>query len=284
MFQVPPGRIQSWTDAFFWLGFLPSSEAPDIEQLRNALSSCSSIPNHTSFETDVLKEVSCILFDLVKRVEDENSKWIVSRPPSSLPLPSSLSSMVNNSSYCVFDTETSGISLSDCALQMAVGFFADDGSEIGFYENLWKLPRGVKLNARAVQVHGISKRKLEERGVDPAPELRVLNVVFASMRKSKKRIVAHNASFDVRILSQTALRHGVKEWGLEVHHVFCTMKSSKFRCGLIDKAGRLKNPKNQELYYFLTGKKPEGALHDAKVDVRVTARSFEIGKRRGFWA
>ena len=55
------------------------------------------------------------------------------------------------------------------------------------------------------------------------------------------------------------------------------------------KAGRAKNPRNDELHKVLFGHEPRGALHDALLDVRVTAKNFfELRRRRAvvpacFW-
>lgn len=186
--------------------------------------------------------------------------------------------------FLVFDTETSGLSRTDCAVQVALGFFGADGRALGFYDRLWKLPKGVKICHGSYKIHGISNRKLQESGHETPPEVRkVLNIIRV-MRERGKRIVAHNAAFDCRMLAQTARHHGVEGWNLECDDVFCTMKASKAHCGLTSKkTGRPKAPSNSELFKHLTGAPPTGALHDALVDLRVTARSYVEGQKLGWW-
>ena len=186
--------------------------------------------------------------------------------------------------FCVFDTETSGLSCNDCAVQMALGFFNEDGHPLGFYDRLWKLPPGVTVSRGSYRIHKISMRKIEAEGYDAAPEVRKVMKIMRCMQDRGKRIVAHNAAFDCRILAQTARHHGVDGWDLSRKNVFCTMGRAKPWCNLkSNKTGRPKAPSNSELYKILTGCAPTGALHDALVDIKVTARSYVEGAKRGWW-
>ena len=186
--------------------------------------------------------------------------------------------------FCVFDTETTGLAARDVAVQVCVGFYDVRGRVLGFYNKLWKPPEGVPVSAGSVRVHGITERRLAQDGLDAACELPRLMRIFTRMRERKRRIVAHNAAFDVRILRQTAAAHGYRGWDLELGDTFCTMSAAAPRCGLVGKNGRVRRPKNAELYEILVGTAPSGALHDAQVDVSVTARSFVEGSARGWWA
>lgn len=186
--------------------------------------------------------------------------------------------------FCAFDTETSGLSSNDCAVQMAIGFFRADGSAMGFYNKLWKLPPGGKIAASAMRVHKITIAALEREGVDAGPEIRAVHRILQTMKKRGKTIVAHNASFDVRMLKQTAAKNGFTEWSIETADVFCTMQSAKPRCGLVsEKTGKPKAPTNAELYQILSGQAPNGPLHDAVFDIKVTGKSFFLGAQRGWW-
>lgn len=186
--------------------------------------------------------------------------------------------------FCVFDTETSGLSAKDCALQVAIGFFRNDGTPLGFYNKLWKLPPDVKISPAAARVHKITTFMLDKEGLDPSLEIREVHRIFSTMLKRGKKLVAHNASFDTRILRQTAEKHNFEAWSLPVNDTFCTMQSAKAHCGLLSaKTQRRKAPSNAELYEFLSGNKPDGPLHDAVFDVKVTAKSFVLGAQRGWW-
>lgn len=187
--------------------------------------------------------------------------------------------------FCAFDTETSGLSSNDTAIQMAIGFFRADGSAMGFYNKLWKLPPGGKMSASAVRVHKITRTALEREGVDAGPEIRAVHRILQTMKRRGKKIVAHNASFDSRMLKQTAAKNGFAEWSLETVDIFCTMQSAKPFCGLVsDRTGRAKAPSNSELYQILTGEAPQGPLHDAVFDIKVTGKSFFLGAQKGWWS
>lgn len=185
--------------------------------------------------------------------------------------------------FCVFDTETNGLGSDAVAIQTAVGFFDASGKALGFYDKLWKLPRGSHVSRSSHDVHHISEKRLNEEGLETQHELKKVHRIFKTMKRRRKQIVAHNGAFDSRILLQTARMHGYIGWDIVTNDVFCTMQRSKHRCGLKTKTGRIKSPSNSELYNVLTGKRPQGPLHDACFDVKVTAASYVQGRRRGWW-
>ena len=236
-------------------------------------------------------------------VSTDTDKRATTSPPRGVPLR-------GLAEFCTFDTETSGLSATDCAVQVAIGFFRSDGSAMGcelltrthsnpaipthsctlhntrrFYNKLWKLPSGTVLSRASVRVHKITAAKLEAEGSDALPELHVVHRIFSTMRRRGKKIVAHNASFDARILKQTAERHGFQEWDFKADDFFCTMRSAKYKCQLMSaKNNRIKAPTNAELYKFLTGLTADGPLHDACYDTQCTATSFKFGCDRGWWS
>lgn len=186
--------------------------------------------------------------------------------------------------FLVFDTETSGLSAKAVAVQVAIGFFSADGRALGFYDKLWKLPRGVRISKSSMKIHGISNARVFQEGLDARCELPKVHAIFKKMKARGKKIIAHNAAFDVRMMAQTASAHGFAKWNLQRTDTFCTMQASAPRCGLTSKkTGRLRKPRNAELYRFLLGREPTGALHDAQVDVTVTARSYVAGRERRWW-
>lgn len=187
--------------------------------------------------------------------------------------------------YCVFDTETSGLSARDCVVQFALGFYDQNGTQLGFYDRLWKLPSDVQISNGSFKVHKISMQRLMEEGCDTATEIEKVLRYMQKMRERQKRIIAHNASFDLRMLAQTAKSWG-KSWDISAEDLFCTMKSSKAHCGLTStKTGKPKAPSNTELYELLTGEKvaTEG-LHNALFDISLTSTSFFQGAKRGWWS
>ena len=187
--------------------------------------------------------------------------------------------------YAVFDTETTGFSGVDVVLQCALGLFDGDGRLLQAYDRLWKLPPGVKIAKRAYEVHKIGYRRLARDGMDAAPQVRIVLRTLRRLRERRVPLVAHNAAFDVRLLQQTATAHGVNEWDIEKRDVLCTMQTAKPYTNLVSKkTGKLKAPSNVELYRHLHKRSPQlGALHDALVDVRVTAACYAAGRGRGWW-
>lgn len=188
--------------------------------------------------------------------------------------------------FAVFDTETSGLSRQDCAIQVAIAFFDSDGNLIGSYDKLWKLPHGRRVSRGSYEIHKISDQKLAKEGVEALTELSRVSHIFATVKRRRKKIVAHNASFDARILKQTATQHEFQGWTPSQEEVFCTMRSATPFCGLVSqKTGRTKAPSNAQLYNVLTGREPDAAtLHDAFADVKVTGESYFRGRRAGWWS
>ena len=193
-------------------------------------------------------------------------------------------SVEEEADFCVLDTETTGVSLRDCAVQVAVGYFSADGSVLDFYDALWRLPFGIHVSPGSERVHGISESRIAAEGLDARTELILLQCRLARMVERGKRVVAFNAAFDCRMLEQTARAHVVSEWDFPLTNFFCLMRAATPVCDFrSSKTGRRKAPSNAELYAFFTGSPPLSPLHDARVDVCVTARSFMEGRRRQYW-
>ena len=184
--------------------------------------------------------------------------------------------------YAVLDVESSGLSAQDVAIQAALVFFDENGRVLGFYNQLWALPTGKTISYSAFKIHKINARRLKKDGLDAKLEILKIKRMISSMQKRGKKIIAHNAAFDVRMLNQTSKQHGA-EFFLQTDDVFCTMKNSKKFVNLLSAKGRAKNPSNVELYKFLFKENPTGNLHDASVDCRITGKSYYEARRRGWW-
>lgn len=101
---------------------------------------------------------------------------------------------------------------------------------------------------------------------------------FIARRTECAYSVAHNISFDAKILRAEMIRHNmVTEFTATK---ICTMNKSTKYCGLFsDKSSRFKWPKLEELHLKLFGYCFEGA-HDGAADVAATAKCFfELLKR-----
>ena len=184
--------------------------------------------------------------------------------------------------FVIFDTETTGISRKDVVIQMCYLICNKEGSTISTYNRYWKKPCGIHINPRAFDTHKIDASLLQKSGYDAKEELQCIIKTFCTLKEKNILIVAHNANFDNRMLNQTCESVGLL-WPFSKEDFFCTMKAARDRVGALDKNGKIKAPSNLELYKFVTGKEPEGNLHDALVDCRVTSVGFLKGREYKWW-
>ena len=181
----------------------------------------------------------------------------------------------------IFDTETSGFTGS--VLNLGWILADSNGKELVSYNRLWRLPDGERIHRKAFAAHGITAAQLRCDGVPAKPELAEFLALMAAAEAASVRLVAHNASFDVRVLNITAIRQGLAP-SLRSASMLCTMHSATRHCGLRKRGGKqAKAPRNEELYLFLFGKPPAEQLHSALPDCRVTLASYVAGRKRKWW-
>ena len=181
-----------------------------------------------------------------------------------------------------FDTETTG--LRGAVIQAAAIEMASDGTIVDDVAGIVPPPEGVSLEPGAVRVHGISQATIDAEGQPPLPFLHGFLDFLERAHAAGKPVVAHNSAFDVARLDETMRWHGSKR-RCEVP-VVCTMRASKRHSGLVTARVAPKNPSNAELYHSLTGRvasEDVEALHDARADATITARSYVEGRRQGWW-
>jgi DNA polymerase III epsilon subunit-like protein len=158
------------------------------------------------------------------------------------------------------------------------------GEPASSYCEYWSLPPDVRIDPRAAAVHGITPQLLEREGLPPDEQVRLVVCSLSSFFAAGSTLVAHNATFDVSRLAHAAAFHGAaSHLSFDAKDVLCTMRLGARHCGLKNKVGRQKPPRNDELHCYLFGSAPVEELHDAMEDVRVTARNFVEGRRRGMW-
>ena len=179
----------------------------------------------------------------------------------------------------VFDIESDGRS-PQLVVQLAFVVLDEENREILHSSRLVSLPDGRSISYYAMRIHGITNERLLEEGEDAQ---NVLSNFFAWVANST-RVVAHNFSFDCRAVKATCRIHKLEFDCDELENKgFCTMRNSAQHLGLLNKVGGIKPPKNVELYRYLYDKDPQGKLHDALVDCRVTAANYVGGRARGWW-
>lgn len=206
---------------------------------------------------------------------------VVLLPPHIPPIP-----FCSQTILC-YDTETIGLKPAViCQLAFAV---VSDGRLERLYDRILRLPANVRVGARAQEIHGISTAMCASQGVDAKEALGDFCALAQRVLLHGGRVVAHNATFDVRAVRETRDAWNVIPMGenqpLEAASCFCTMKESRVHSELKTATGRRKAFSNAELYAHLHGGAlPSFArLHSAADDVFVTLSSYCAGVRAGWW-
>lgn len=178
--------------------------------------------------------------------------------------------------YLFFDTETTGlpnyrlpVDHEDQPYICQIGaILTDMDGKVKQELNSIIKPEGWVITKETSDIHGITQEDAENYGIPLKSALEI----FCLMMDSSKVMVAHNISFDERMMN----RVGVKISGEK----FCTMSNSRniVKASLTEKQvacgfGGYKNPNLQETYTHFFGKPFEGA-HDAMADVRACRDVF----------
>ncbi len=186
--------------------------------------------------------------------------------------------------YLFFDTETTGLPRNWKApvtdlnnwprlVQLAYLYYDAQGNKIDSGDYIIK-PEGFTIPADASRVHGISTERAMEEGCALATVLHDFN----SLIGEAKVLVAHNMSFDEKILGAEFLRIGMKN-PIPAKQKICTMESTTAFCAISGPYG-YKWPKLSELHYKLFRCGFDEA-HNAAVDITATARCFWELRRIG---
>ena len=186
-----------------------------------------------------------------------------------------------------FDTETTGLPrrwdlpLSAATLdnwprmvQLAWMLCDDAGNEIASANRII-LPQGYTIPPDAARVHGITTERALAEGI---PFADALAEVLPSIEQAAC-VIAHNISFDEKILGAECLRLGHPH-PLRQKPLRCTMKESTAYCAIPGRYGDCKYPNLTELYRKLFQKAFDGA-HDALADVRACKAAFFELRTRG---
>lgn len=186
--------------------------------------------------------------------------------------------------YLFFDTETTGLPrnwkapVSDVnnwprLIQLAYLYFDENGNRISGGDFIIK-PEGFKIPTDASRIHGISNEKALKEGVLLSDVLQI----FQNLIVDSDILVAHNMSFDEKIVGAEFLRLGMEN-SIPAKRKICTMQSSTNFCALNGPYG-YKWPKLSELHYKLFKTGFEEA-HNAAIDINATAKCFWELRRLG---
>lgn len=186
--------------------------------------------------------------------------------------------------YLFFDTETTGLPRNWKApvtdlnnwprlVQLAFLYYDNNGNKISGGDFIIK-PEGFTIPADASRIHGISTEKAIREGHSITSVLQHFN----SLIGQASYLVAHNMSFDEKIVGSEFLRNGMQN-RIPSTNKICTMERTTNFCGLAGPYG-YKWPKLSELHYKLFRTGFEEA-HNAAVDITITAKCFWELKRLG---
>jgi DNA polymerase III subunit epsilon len=186
--------------------------------------------------------------------------------------------------YLFFDTETTGLPRNWKApvtdlnnwprlVQLAFLFYDKNGNKISGGDYIIK-PEGFTIPIETSRIHGIST----ERAIREGNPLKDVLQEFQSLIDQVDFIIAHNISFDEKIVGAEFLRNNMPD-GTASKKKICTMQSTTNFCA-IDGPYGYKWPKLSELHYklFRTG---FNEAHNAAVDINATAKCFWELKRLG---
>jgi DNA polymerase-3 subunit epsilon len=186
--------------------------------------------------------------------------------------------------YLFFDTETTGLPKNWKApvtdlnnwprlVQLAYLLFDSSGNKISGGDYIIK-PYGFIIPPDSSRIHGITN----ERAINEGQQLMKVLQEFNSFIVRANYIVAHNISFDEKIIGSEFLRNGMPN-SIESKNKICTMEKTTNFCA-IDGPYGYKWPKLSELHYKLFNTGFDEA-HNAAVDIQATAKCFWELKRIG---
>ena len=186
--------------------------------------------------------------------------------------------------YLFFDTETTGLPKNWKApvtdlnnwprmIQIAWILCDKDGNRLKTEDYIIR-PENFSIPTEASRIHGITT----ERAIREGTDLTFILNLFNDTLKRADYVVAHNISFDEKIIGAELLRKKLIS-DFNQKRQLCTMKSSTDYCQIAGPFG-YKWPNLSELHIKLFGKDFEEA-HDASVDINATEKCFWEMKRLG---
>jgi DNA polymerase III subunit epsilon len=186
--------------------------------------------------------------------------------------------------FLFFDTETTGLpknwkapvtDLNNWPRMVQIAWILCDknGNRIKTNDHIIK-PEGFDIPKDASKIHKISTERAIEEGI----ELEEVLNEFNSLVNQTDYIVAHNLSFDEKIIGAEFIRKKIKT-SFSDRKKLCTMQASTNFCKIPGPYG-FKWPKLSELHLNLFGDYFEEA-HDASADINATEKCFWEMKRLG---
>jgi len=110
----------------------------------------------------------------------------------------------------VFDTETTGLDLTDARIVTAAVAELDEAGNIVGAPHEWLADPKIEIPEQASNVHGITTEVARASGRDAKEVVAEIIAALLSFQDQGVAIVAYNAPYDFTILHHEALRHGLE--------------------------------------------------------------------------
>ena len=181
----------------------------------------------------------------------------------------------------VFDTETTGLpkeknpSIYESSkwphiIQLSYIVYDSDSNDlVELVDDYINIAFDVNIDPESEKIHKISREMLK----DGVP----ISVALAKFNLHANKcdlLVAHNVSFDKRMLMVEGIRSKIR---MNISDTYCTMKNSIELCKIeaVSRTGEkyFKYPKLAELHYELFKKIPKNT-HNALIDILICLRCF----------
>jgi DNA polymerase III epsilon subunit-like protein len=188
----------------------------------------------------------------------------------------------------VFDTETTGkivdwkASLHEMPflVQVAAVLFTPDARPVA-HMSFMTFPeykgQQYPIPAEAAGVHGVTQELLDEVGYSTKLAL----AVFNNMLKRAGVLVAHNMSFDDKIIRAAYMRIAADQDVYKAIKKGCTKNMTTNHLKLPGKYGKFKWPSLDEAYRAMVNPDGFSGAHDAMVDVLACADVFFAARKVG---
>lgn len=158
--------------------------------------------------------------------------------------------------FTVIDTETTGFTANDRIVELSFLEFLG-GKVLSAFTTL--VNPGFPIPVEVSKIHGI-----EDSDVKNAPRFEEIVPVVCEWLAERTPLLAHNADFDIRMLSQSMDR---RIWDAS-RPVVCTMQYAKYKHPVLSL--RKKGHKVRDLAEFFGVPFDETQAHGAEYDARVT--------------
>tara|TARA_A100001015_G_C15035286_1_gene735807 strand:+ start:2593 stop:3246 length:654 start_codon:yes stop_codon:yes gene_type:complete len=188
----------------------------------------------------------------------------------------------------VFDTETTGLpinkpEISDVnkwphVIQLShILYDTDNDIIIDCHDDIIKLDDKINISVESIKIHGITRSQSKRKGIDICHALDKFNEIFLKA----DIIVAHNISFDIKMIMVELLRNNKQQiyFNLQGYDMkkYCTMKNSVNICKILKTRNNgntyYKFPRLSELHTKLFKTHPNGT-HDSMADVLICLRCY----------